>query len=256
MIDDRLPSNLALLAWCAVLRRFDRDLLRTLAAPAEDDLAALLASATLTPSADGYVLLDEQCAPILDHLRAEQPLAELALHTRAFELFLRRMESADDASREADEARCLHHLSELRDLLIERMDWRTITGYVAAVRAANPAQERTRRWLSFYQGYADIRIHDYDHGDPILLELEQQPDLEPALRIRVLHALGHTNWFQTRYDRALALYRQAHALSRDNGDLFHQGYTLLNMSQIYNDLAQYEQALDLSLRSLELFRTL
>ena len=256
MIDDRLPSNLALLAWCAILRRFDRDLLRMLAAPAEDDLAALLASATLTPSADGYLLPAEQCASILDQLRAEHPLAELTLHTRAFELFLRRLESSDSASRDADEQRCLYHLSELRDLLIERMDWRTITGYVAAVRAAGPAQERTRRWLAFYQGYADIRIHDYDHGDPILLELAQQPDLEPALRIRVLHALGHTNWFQTRYDRALALYRQAHALARANDDLFHQGYTLLNMSQIHNDLAQYEQALDLSLQSLELFRTL
>lgn len=257
MIDDRLPSNFALLAWCAVLRRFDGDLLGALAAPAENDLAVLLANETLAmPAADGYELPAEERARVLDQLRAESPLAELTLHTRAFELFLSRMESPASASRAVAEERCLYHLSELRDLLIERMDWRTITGYVAAVLAARPAQERTRRWLAFYQGYAAIRIHDYDLGDPILLDLQQQPDLEPELRLRVLHALGHTNWFQTRYDRALALYREAHVLARASGDLFHQGYTLLNMSQIHNDLDQYEQALDLSLQSLQLFREL
>jgi CHAT domain-containing protein len=258
VINDRLPEGNALLDWCAILHHFDRDLLRALAHPAESELHALLASDRVTPldpAADGYALAPEVRSRVLARLRAESPLRELALHTRAFEWFLQRMAVVSER-RAADEELCLYHLSALRELLIERMDWRAIMDYIAAVRAADPQQERTLRWLSFYESYAAIRVHHYDLGDAGLLELVRQPDLEPELRIRVLQALGHTNWFQTRYDRALAFYQQAYQLAREHGDLFHQGYTLLNMSQLQNDLDQYEQALDLSLHSLRLFQSL
>jgi CHAT domain-containing protein/tetratricopeptide (TPR) repeat protein len=249
--------NDQLLDWCAILRRFDRDLLRALAGPAEAELVALLASELVIlvdPTAHAYALIPAARAEALSRLRTAAPLAELELHTRAFEYFLQRMVAS--GSRSADEELCLDHLGALRELLIERMDWRAIMAYIAAVRAAKPQQERTQRWLFFYESYAAIRLHDYDRGDAVLFELARQPDLEPELRIRVLHALGHTNWFQSRYDRALACYQQAHQLAREHGDLFHQGYTLLNMSQLHNDLDQYEQALDLSLQSLRLFQSL
>ncbi len=260
MIDDRFPADETLLAWCAVLRWFDPHLLRALAQPAEADLVALLASDRIEPAAqDGgaFCLLPALRTATLARLRAHRPHVELALHTRAFEFFLRRMrQSRPGASAALDEESCLYHLAELRDLLIERMDWRTITGYVDAVRAAQPQAQRTLRWLSFYEAYAAIRTQEYDRGDPILLDLACQPDLEDALRVRVFQALGHTNWFQCRYDRAQALYRQAHRLACATGDLFHQGYTLLNMSQMLNDLDQHEQALELSSQSLQIFREL
>ncbi|HEX6288320.1 MAG TPA: CHAT domain-containing tetratricopeptide repeat protein [Herpetosiphonaceae bacterium] len=259
MIDDQIPSDLLLPVWCALLRWFDPPLLHALAQPSPADLSALLVSDTVVPAtrpAGAYCLCEAARVRTLARLRATSPLAELSLHTRAFHFFLGRMEQPPSDRRALDEECCLYHLGALRDLLIERMDWRTITTYVAAVRAVTPQEPRTLRWLDFYDAYAAIRTQDYDRGEPILLDLALQPELDPALRVRVLHALGHTHWFQSRYDRALALYRQAHLLARENGDLFHQGYTLLNMGMIYNDLEQHDQALDLSSQSLSLFREL
>ncbi len=260
MINDRLLPNQALLAWCAILRWFEPDLLRELVQPSADDLGVLMAHGAVLPvdrSGGTYQLCDAARTSTLASLRAESPLTELTLHTRAFDYFLRRMRRATpDTGRPSDEESCLYHLGALRDLLIERMDWRSMSAYVAAVRAAGPQHERTLRWLAFYEAYAAIRTQNYDHGDPILIDLANRADLEAGLRVRVLHALGHTNWFQTRYDRALAMYRQAYQLACAVDDRFHQGYTLLNMSMVYNDLDQCEQAFDLSTQSLQIFREL
>ena len=257
---DRLPSDLTLLALCAILDSFERDLLMALTGLAEDEVMSLLMSDLVTATsapARGYRLREECRTAVLERLRTERPLDELALHTRAFEYFLRCMEQATPADRRpSDEERCLYHLGALRELLTERREWQTIAKHIAAVRAANPQQVRHLRLLSLYEGLVSIRTQDHDRGEASLTALLDQADLEDDIRVRVLHALGQLHWFQTRYDHALAFWQQMHALAHETGDRLYQGGALLNMSVVYSETGYYDRALELSTQSLQVFREL
>ena len=260
MSGDRPSADVDLLSLCAILRWFDRELLHDLSGCDEGKITALLTSDLIVPapaSTGGYHLRTDVQADVWTRLHAERPLDALTLHTRAFTYFLRRMERADPTDRRIlDEACCLYHLGELRLLLAERLEWRTIAGYIAAVRAAGPRQARHLHLLSLGEGLVAIRTQDYDRGEAILTALLERADLENDIRVEALKELGNACLFQTRYDRALAFYQRSYALAHQIGDRLHQGLALLNMGMVYNELEQYEQALDLSIQSLHIFREL
>jgi hypothetical protein len=93
MLDGPRDDEPDLLALCAILQQFDRDLLRSLG-HAEVAIDSLLASRSALPAADQpgtFTLAAELRAATLARLRAERPEAELALHERAFALFLARL---------------------------------------------------------------------------------------------------------------------------------------------------------------------
>src|SRR6187399_2722541 len=93
--DNTEASAADLLSLCALMRWFDHDLLRDLAAAGDDQIGALLASdlvEDVPEHAGAYHLRAGTRAEALAHLRAEHPHDELTLHTRIFGYFLRRMQ--------------------------------------------------------------------------------------------------------------------------------------------------------------------
>lgn len=260
MLQEYDLNHLPLLAFCAILRRFDRDLLMTMSGCTDDDWSHVTSSDLVIPVIElpgAYQLRHEIQANVLAQLRATRPLEELNLHTEALDYFLRRMEAAasdDDYDADADE--CVHHLGELFFQLLPRKEWRTITSYVTGVRAANPRQRRHLNRLTLYEGYVAVRTQRYDEGEALLAELLAQTELEEYVRIHALNALAQAHWYQTRYDRALQLYQQLLDVARENHNLLYQGVALLNMSWVYVEFNYHEQALDFASQSLEIFREL
>jgi CHAT domain-containing protein/predicted negative regulator of RcsB-dependent stress response len=258
MRDILSDDDSSLLSICALLRWFDRDLIRALTSQKDAGIEALLASDQVIPAAepaDAYQLRGDIRAEALARLRAERPSDESTLHRRIFEHFLHRIQEArPDDRHTADEDSVLHHLSELFLLIAARQEWHLLAELVADTRTTSLQHMRTEQWLSFYEGFVLIRTQDLDHGEAILMQLLGRPDLESQLRMQVLNALGQVCWFQTRYDRALAFWQEAYRLARETDDLLYQGSALLNMSIVYEALDYCQQALDLGTQGLQILR--
>lgn len=259
MHDMQPPEDSRLLSICALLRWFDRDVLRALTGESEEEIEALLISDLVTSaeSTDTYQLREYVRADTLAQLRAEHPSDESTWHRQIFEYFLRRIqETASQDRRAADEAGILYHLGELFLLVAARQEWHTLAELVILARLPSGDLSWLEHWLTFYEGFIAIRTQNYNHGEAILSNLLDQNNLDDKLRVQVLNALGQSHWFQTHYDRALAFYEETHALASETKDLFYQAVALANMGMIYKDLEYYDQALKLSIRSLQLFREL
>jgi CHAT domain-containing protein len=259
MQDIRPPDNSPLLSICALLRWFDRDVLRALTGESEVEIEALLISDLVTPAASTgtYQLRETIRADALARLRAERPSDESTWHRRIFDYFLRRMqESGPDDQRAADEDSLLYHLGELFLLIAARQEWQVLAQLVADVRTRSLQRTRMEHWLSFYDGFVLVRTQDYERGESILSALLDQHELEPELQLQVLNALGQVSYFQTRYDRALAFYDQVFTLAREIDNVIYQGFALGNMSQIYEGLGYYDQSLNLHMQILQIFREL
>jgi CHAT domain-containing protein/tetratricopeptide (TPR) repeat protein len=255
--DDK-QANTHLLSVCALLRRFDRDLLSVLAGCGEDEIVALLAGALVEPAPDGgYHMRDDVRADLLAQLRAEQPSDELTWQTRFFEHFLREMrEIASEERRALAEGECFHHLGELFLLIAARREWPLLRTYVAAVRAAQPVRPRHQGQLSFYEGYIAVRTQEYSLAETLLTASLNQEDVEADLQVQILNALGQVYWLQTRYDRALDYYHKMLAIAGDINSTFYQAVAMTNMGGIYHEIDDYAQALDLTIQSLTIFRAL
>lgn len=255
MTDQLLPSQLELLAWCAILRRFDPATLIEIAQAAPDAAAALLAGDLVEPAADrvGMFHLPEHARQsALAKLRRDHPHAEYAMHERAFWAMLRRQELVTGQRQwQADEGDCFEHLAALHDLSIEYMSWNAIIPYIQAIRKTNLSDPNRLRWLDFYEAYVAVRSDRQNEGVGQLEALLALSDLEPALRIRALHACG-IGFADVRHEEALRLYHEAYRLAEEHGDHFRQGYLLLSIGQIYNNLDDYRQAISYSLRSREI----
>lgn len=251
-------DRFGLLSLCAILRSFDRALLGALAEHDEGEIAALLASDLVVPvSGPGgtYRLRPEVQADVLAQFRVERPFDELALHTRAFNYFMERMEQPGASGRRPDdEERCFYHLDNLFSLHSQRLEWQVIRQHTSRARALGARRARYRQRLALYHGHVAIRTQKYDRGRALLTALLDQPDLEDDVRVRALLGLGWARWYQTQYDRALALFQQTYALALETGNRLYQGLALINMSAVYNELGYYDQALDANLRSLRIFR--
>lgn len=249
-----------LLSICALLRWFDRALLRALSERDDDEVEILLASDLVEPIAEmtgAWRLRDDSRANALERLRAERPTDELTWQTRIFEHFLREARASAAAdSRSAAEEACLAHFGELFRLLAAREAWHTLAQHIAEIRAAAPRQPGNLDRLQFYEGFIAIRTQSYADGEARMLALLEQDRLEPGLRVQVLNALGQSHWFQTSYDRALSFYEQVDALAREIADRNYQMFALANMGMIYSEIGYYDKALDLTMRSLVIVREL
>jgi CHAT domain-containing protein/tetratricopeptide (TPR) repeat protein len=259
MHNTRPPDNSDLLSICALLRWFDRDLLRALTDESEAEIEALMLSDLVMPAVaypGTYRLREDIRANVLARLRAEHPSDESTWHQRIFDYFLCRMqESASDDRHAADEEGVLYHLGELFLVIAARQEWRVFAEYIAALRAST-YQVRLEHWFALYDGFAAMRTQNHTRSMEILTELRDQNDLEPGLRVQVMNALGQLLWFQSHFDQALELYHQAYTLAYETDDRFYQGVVLGNMSLIDNEIGQYEHALDLCMQSLQLFHEL
>src|SRR5215211_3387667 len=114
MTDDPLPTDHPLLALCAALRCFDRELLVALGQGDQASIAALLASDRVQPLPDApgmFQLRGDLRPAILARLRAGHPGDELALHELAYAYFLNQMNHPTSPERRcfAEEC-CFHHL--------------------------------------------------------------------------------------------------------------------------------------------------
>jgi CHAT domain-containing protein/tetratricopeptide (TPR) repeat protein len=255
-MNDEHMDELSLLAICAILRHFDQSELSMLAQIHEHQAAKFLASDPVIPMQDApsrYQLRDDLRAPILERLRDERPTAEVELHTRAFHYYLDKLRHSD-RSPDAEDG-CLHHLDALFLLVGAQMNWRTIREYTSAVRTTSPQQLRHQQRLSLYDGYVAIRMQEYDHGETILFQLLQQEIIDPDVRLKTLKGLADSASARSRYDEALALYRQLEQLASETGEQAYQGLALLNIALVYHSLSQYDLAFEHCDRSLRLFRT-
>lgn len=247
-----------LLRWGAILRGFGPETFVALCGGGPDELRALAAEGALheAGAADGpYTLAPEARRAALAAMRAERPRTELALHARAFTYYALQFGPADDtdaASTAEDEA--LYHLDCLHDLFVEYMEWESIISYTSALRNRGPWGPRVERRLELYEAHIDVRAGRVAEGLARIERLLAAPDLEPALRLRALH-IGHVaHIYESRYDRAMAMLREARRLARTLGDQARRSYVLLSIGQIYNDLADHRRALALSKLSLRLAR--
>jgi CHAT domain-containing protein len=256
-LSDQQPADQPdLLAWCAILRRFDAATLIELAGAVPDAVQSLLTGdqVELDDNAQLFRLRDDLHHAALAKLRRQHRHAENAMHARAFQAFLQRMQqTAAQGWPQTDEDSCFEHLAALHDLSIEYMNWNAIIPYVDALCKIGVQGRAYLRWLEFYQAYIAIRTDRLDEGVARLETLLRLPELEPALRMRVLHACG-MGFAYVRVEEALRLYHEAYYLAQQHGNLFRQAYLLLSIGQIYNDIDDYQQALDYSRRSLDLCR--
>jgi tetratricopeptide (TPR) repeat protein len=235
---------------CAVLRLVDASSLAALGVSA-DTLAALVAQEVLHVGdpPGRYRLSAATRRAVLTHLRQTNPRAEIDLHACAFRHFTGRLATSwATPTEQAMEAECLYHLGALHDLFIEYMEWDAIIPYTSALKVVSRSGH-VRDWVAFYRAYTAIRTGALDHGNVQLLHLLSRDELEPALRLRVLHARHIALVYQSRYDRALQLLHAARPIARKLGDLTRYSYLLLSIGQIYNDLYNHRRALTLSRRS-------
>lgn len=265
MQTEPLLQNQQLLSLCAVLRSFDRDLLSELHGNQERAIEALLTSDFVRPDPewpDAYQLRAELRAKILDQLRSQQApnseiSSELELHSRTFAFFLQRLRCLEQIDRRQKiEDDCFYHLSELRLLLTERREWLLFAEYVQAIQDIDIKNPHNRNWLSFFEGYLAVQTQAYDRGIDILFALLAAPGLTSDLRVQTLNALGHAHWHQSRYDQALDYYQQTFSLACETNNLLYQGHALLNMSNIFSELENYEKAMNCGLQSLQIFQRL
>ncbi|MBA3944930.1 MAG: CHAT domain-containing protein [Herpetosiphonaceae bacterium] len=253
-------DDLSLLSLCAILRRFDGDLLQSFASFDASALTELLASDRVVPVPElpgSFQVREDVWTDVLARLRAEHPDDELMLHEEAFVRFLQRLQ--DDPSipeRRDHEERCFYHLEALRVPLIERREWERIRHYVAVLRAARPQAQRHLHLLSLYDGFDALHIPNYEVGEAILSTLVADPSLADDIRMRAFNMLAQIHWFQTQYDQALEFYRQVHILAGVTTNPTFQAHALLNMSMVYHEIGYYIQALELSEQSLHAYQAL
>lgn len=250
------PTDPDLLSLCAILRSFDRNLLLALTRRDAAEIDTFLASMNVVSDVEnaGMFQLNEGLQErILSRLRSEQPLTEQELHTSAFKYFLHQIERRDERFLRIEEAedRYFYHLETLFEFLADRREWSTIGKHIEVTRTAKPYQQRHINLLCYYESHVLIYTKKYIQGEILLINLLDQPELDNKLRVRILNTLGHAQWFQTRYDLALAWYQGVYDLSREIGDVPFQSRGLLNMSMVLKEIGYYDRATDLLMQSLQ-----
>jgi CHAT domain-containing protein/tetratricopeptide (TPR) repeat protein len=248
----------ALYAWAAVLRWFDRELLlRPEADPAEVD--ALLAGDDVLQDgrAPGALrLTDAARASALEQIQQLYPQAELELHTAAFRHFLAGMGQSDPDRRDLAEQETLYHLDKLLFLHSPRKEMNIVAQYVAEVYAAGPRDARHRHRLMLYEGIAAQHRRDYARAEQILGALIEHEGAPGDVRLRATNSLALAHMDQGHYDVALGYYQRVYELALALENRYYQAAALINQGMLYHELDQYAQALDLTVRSLEIFRSI
>ncbi|MFL5802923.1 MAG: CHAT domain-containing protein [Roseiflexaceae bacterium] len=254
MADDSSLDDL--LSLCALLSWFDSEMLAALLPFDRHTINSFLTSAWIARAPDragAFVLRDDARAEVLLRLRTTRPLDELALHTRAFEHFLRRMTQADTPDRADAEISCFNHFARLFVLLFLRLEWQTISSYVARAAMAGPRAPHHLQRLALYEAFVAVRTGNYDHGAGMLEQLLAAPDLETEVRLNGLLAFGQMQRNLAHYDQALTTYGQLSALALAADNMVYHGVALINMGSVFNELQHFGRAIELVLQSLQIF---
>lgn len=258
MTTEKMPDR-AFLTLLALLGSFDRDMLRSLTTLGDTDLGDLFTNDAVITFGDqsGFcTLVPEAAAAALASLDGEGVVLEIDLRTRAFEYFVeRRQRNSSDAGSDDVEKRCFDQLDRLFYLLLPRLEWSAIERLITLARAIEPTQHRHHQRLQLYEGYVAVRTQQYDRGVPLLYALIDQLHLEDTIRVNALTALANAFQMQARYDLALSIYEQLHAVARETHNPAFEGVALVNMSMIYNEIEAFDRALDLALQSVEIFQS-
>jgi CHAT domain-containing protein/tetratricopeptide (TPR) repeat protein len=251
-----LPDEPTLLRWCAIAPDLEASDLLALAHVEAGTAERLLRSPVFEPAGitGRYRLRSEHRRTALAKLRLEEPRAEIRLHAACLDHWLTQLAPPPSPPRDDLEARCLYHLAVLHDLYTEYVAWESIHPHLQAARNAGMGSTRALAWLEFFEAYAAVRGEATEAGRERLEALLRRPDLDEALRARVLHACSLPEADRGQYQAALQLCRETLALAETQGDLYRQGYALLSIGIIYNDLEDHQRALDYCERSLALFQ--
>ncbi len=252
------PADRALVA-CAVFDTFDHEALRAVLGIDEPTIAEVLGRAEVEPAAPaaGVYRLEPVALPaLLDELRRSRPRDEHELHRLAFDHYLERLREGVPWIHPAiDQAACIHHLRNLRDLNLNYMRWHEVTALIAKVRATvQDLQPHAAAQLAIYDAYDLIRQQNYKEAEQRLHELLLQPDLTLRLRAQALMTRGVAQYRQSHFESALAIFKQARATAVEAGDHVAAGRALINQSWIHNELLRFDLALTLSKRSLAQYR--
>lgn len=247
------PDAAARLTRAALLRRFDRALLRAALELSADEAEAIVGGAAVEALGGGWFRLrPEVAARAAAQLRAGSPADEAAIHRRAFEHYLARLRGAGRGP--ADEDECMHHLDALYILEGAQGQWAQLVAHAGAARGARITQRRHLQRLAMVEGYSAIYQMEIERGEAILAELLGEEVIDPDVRVKALKGLADGASYRGRYGEAIARYERMHQAASAAGDQVYQGLALLNMGAVYQELDQSELALEQCERSLALFR--
>ncbi|HMQ29911.1 MAG TPA: CHAT domain-containing protein [Chloroflexaceae bacterium] len=243
-LDDDALSVVALLAW------FDgATLAALLPSGAADALLRGNAVSAVAGRPGAFALRDEARQAARRRLQSAGSRAEKALRRHVFDRLLPLMA---DGNADA-EIHCFDQLAHLFRLHVLRLEWQEISALAARAAAAGPRQERHRRRLTLYLATVAGRNGDYDRAEQLLQQLLSADGLEPQVRLDATLVLGQMLRNRTLYDQALATYAELGRLGRAFGAEVYVGISSFNQSSVYNELEQYEQALELAVESLRIF---
>ncbi|NTU83354.1 MAG: CHAT domain-containing protein [Chloroflexales bacterium] len=246
----------ALLIQAALLDWFDADIMRSLAEAASPALSALI-DAGIVVAAPGrpsaLMLRDDVREAALQRLHAMGAYREIELRSRTFYFFLERMATAQDQRRDDDEHHCFTQLARLFSVFYIRLEWQAIRDLLDAVATAQPRLRHHVQRLTLYQAFVALRTGDYAAGELLLEQLFALGALEPQVHLDATLARGNMLRYLTQYDRALQVYEELIELARNYGQEVYCGVAYFNMGSIYNEIEQYEHALDLVLESERIF---
>jgi len=245
-----------LLSWCALLQTADADALAVLASREPAAVARFLDSTACEPGADSAPRLRTLWRRhALEALRSSLPQEEGQRHIAALHFFCTRLESeADQPARGATMDACVFHLTALHDLSIEAMEWNSIVPHLQLARKPLATSQAHSRWLEFFEAYSYLRTEHFVQGLARLEALRAAANLEPALRLRTLHACSLPYADNGHYQEAIQLCEQAIPLAQAIGDRCREGYLLLSIGIVHNDLEDHQRAISYCERALALFR--
>lgn len=251
-----MTAEVSLLRVGAVLRGLNHEILLELSTASADELGSFLSGAAVTvdDSTSQTFLHEAYRLQTLEQLRAERPDDEIELHSRAFEYYLRHLDSAPLGHE--SEIECFYHLDQLYALHAARDQWRAIELLVEAARRAGANLPEHLYSIAFYDACIATHQQLYEQAHATFTVLLEQPHLSGFMRCRALNEWANTFFYQTQYDRALELYGQVIQTATDVGNVSYQGIASLNMGMIYNELKFYDRALEMTSHALAAFHAL
>ena len=98
-----------------------------------------------------------------------------------------------------------------------------------SLEALSDQQPNLKSWCQYLQGYLAFNLHHWAEAEQILTEL-LRTELEPALRGRVLYALGRSFDVQGRWEEALAVFEQHLSIVTELGQIIEQARVWKHMA--------------------------
>lgn len=245
---------------CAIPRWFDASTLRGLL----DDprgvsatLATVITWPWVTPvpgQPTRYHLDPAIRQTLLTRLQDEQLPRYKTLQRRAFDHFIERRPTASIDDQEAFEDDLAHHLDQLFFLYMNANELTELATVLGRASQAAWGRLQHRHTLTYYDACLRTVEGRYDSAAALYQRLLSQPELESALRPRVLTALGLNFYHRGQFDQAIQAHEQSRQAYAALGDRLGQGKALKNLGIVYHDLGEYEHARSLYQQCYRLFQ--